>query len=450
MPPLLTRLASHFRDARDEWVERNEDARTGHRDRYGRKTQKWYEREYEIERRRRKREARRREKAMVEGKEERMEKDNARERGKNKGRKKDKVVALMSGALPYEGEQGGRERGGSKTGSSGDTTLVEGEAGAHGETPITTHDGGHEGNHTNGAPSPDISPMPSSRSISSIRAEVHARKARAKAGNAHEGPRGSEDGEAGSSDDEGPSDDDDEEEEEGKAAKAAKKNKQRQEEGEREAAASGLRGGGSWATEEEAEEKWYSLGEEEEGEYCEREEWDAEYGRPGEKEPEKGSEHEGKGKGKEVDMADSERIRPNASTTAKQAAAPEHEDDRGLDAERHDLEDQDRLNLGFNPPPAVDEALKRNHERNSEKTTQPDGKPESCKPRPYNAPATGPKAEHDATTAQPRGRPGERESRPYCLPEVRERLKVQRPEPPVESGTSIRKEHRRVAIHISR
>ncbi|KAL8838030.1 MAG: hypothetical protein Q9170_002311 [Blastenia crenularia] len=90
--PLLTAVATRFRDAFAEYVERIEDSKTGHRNKHGRKTQLWHEREYERERRARKRQARRREKDITSGK--LVEKAT------------EKIEAVMTGAMPKDG--GGR------------------------------------------------------------------------------------------------------------------------------------------------------------------------------------------------------------------------------------------------------------------------------------------------------------------------------------------------------
>ncbi|KAL8807016.1 MAG: hypothetical protein Q9182_000997 [Xanthomendoza sp. 2 TL-2023] len=66
----IIRIANRIRDSMDELIERAEDAETGRRDKNGRKTQKWFEHEYEMTRRRQKREERRKRKVVVEEEEE--------------------------------------------------------------------------------------------------------------------------------------------------------------------------------------------------------------------------------------------------------------------------------------------------------------------------------------------------------------------------------------------
>ncbi|KAL8993835.1 MAG: hypothetical protein Q9169_006044, partial [Polycauliona sp. 2 TL-2023] len=105
-PPLLiTRVVRRLRDGCDEFIERMEDMDNGYRDRSGKKTEKWLERDYEIERRRKKRDARRKEKQERKG-------------GKD-GEGGEPVEALMSGGMggpPHHGEHSRRgghsDRGG--------------------------------------------------------------------------------------------------------------------------------------------------------------------------------------------------------------------------------------------------------------------------------------------------------------------------------------------------
>lgn len=51
MPITLTRVAVRLRDSLDEFIERIEDGEAGRRDKYGRKTQLWYDHEYQRKRR---------------------------------------------------------------------------------------------------------------------------------------------------------------------------------------------------------------------------------------------------------------------------------------------------------------------------------------------------------------------------------------------------------------
>ncbi|KAL9029014.1 MAG: hypothetical protein Q9196_002692 [Gyalolechia fulgens] len=260
--PLLTRIAHRIKDAREEYTERIQDSQSGHRDKYGRKTHLWHEREYEGERRRRKREHKRKEKEMIEGK------------GK-------KIEAVMSGAMPKD---------------DGHVALVE-EAGEHGEMPIVQraegsgeHGVGHEGvvgsrrisrmstgyqSRRGGGSGPrDISPMPSEHSFSSIQAQVHNRRAteraRARAEGRHQRSIDSEDEEEDESD-EGSLDEEDE------GAEAVKNIQEPAVDGI--PLASGLRGGGGGGVaevnrEDLPEDECYSF---DEKEYNEREDFDGEY-----------------------------------------------------------------------------------------------------------------------------------------------------------------------------
>lgn len=279
MTPLLTAITRRLRAGRDEWIERVEDSKTGHRDKHGRRTRLWHEREYETERRRKKREARRREKEMIEGK-----KGKKEGTGKRKGKK---ALALMSGAIDKEeGNEGerGQGGGGGHEGSRGRSHASQGgigeEAVTNGAGPIVSASEGVEGRHDGGSQSRGFSPMPSEHSHSSIQAQVHSRvvekSSRSRARSEHGGAKDSEDEEAeGSSDDDSFSDDEDIA---AKAAKAAKNSDKLAGEGK----ASGLREGGDWDIAEldggeDDEEKWFSFGEEEMEAYNESEAFDVEY-----------------------------------------------------------------------------------------------------------------------------------------------------------------------------
>ncbi|KAL8908493.1 MAG: hypothetical protein Q9207_000799 [Kuettlingeria erythrocarpa] len=308
MTPLIIRLAHRVRLACDEWIERAEDAQTGHRDKYGRRTYLWHEREYEIGRRRKQRQARRQEKGRIEGKTE----GNDEKEGKGDRMKKEKktVEFVMSGAIDQEeGErsvvEGGEVEQGGERGREGDeraggeevrgrsTTGRRGsdgdeEAAVSGEGPIVAAAKGGEGAAAEEAAegtarSESISPLPSEHSASSIQAQVHSPKTEGKVSSSargrHDLPDDSEDEKAEDS-----SDDDDasDEEEDGatEAAKAAKKSEGPTDEG---GATSSLRGGGgAWITElddaDDDEEIWYSFGEEvEDKEYNGHEDFEAEY-----------------------------------------------------------------------------------------------------------------------------------------------------------------------------
>ncbi|KAL8943780.1 MAG: hypothetical protein Q9211_000863 [Gyalolechia sp. 1 TL-2023] len=260
--PLLTRIAHRIKDAREEYIERIQDSQSGHRDKYGRKTHLWHEREYERKRQRKKREHKRKEKEMIEGK------------GK-------KIEAVMSGAIPKD---------------DGHVALVE-EAGEHGEMPIVQraegsgeHGVGHEGvagsrrisrtstgyqSRSGGGSAPrDISPMPSEHSFSSIQAQVHnrraAERARARAEGRDQRPIDSEDEEEDESD-EWSLDEEDE------GAEAARNTQGPAVDGV--PPASRLRGGGGGGVaevnrEDLPEDECYSF---DEKEYNEREDFDGEY-----------------------------------------------------------------------------------------------------------------------------------------------------------------------------
>ncbi|KAL8717895.1 MAG: hypothetical protein Q9225_004905 [Loekoesia sp. 1 TL-2023] len=403
--PLLTRLAHRLKDACDEYIERIEDSQSGHRDKYGRKTQLWHEREYERERRRRKREARRKEKEMIEGK------------GK-------KIEAVMTGAMPHGG-------------SDGDVTLVE-EAGLHGDTEIVSREERVEDPaHGRGEGGRDISPMPSEHSISSIQAEVHNRRAgerataRAEAGN--EGPEDSEDEE------EEESDEDESSQEEDEAAEAAKASTAtREPAGEEPAAsasASGLRGGGGGevaGVDEEGsdEDEYFSLDEEE---YNEHEDFDDEYANTNEQPPSENGPATKLEKQKGVEGErqaprdlNEEQIRSDSSLAALECASEtKHEEHKDNDDD-HKSGGFHEEHTGLEPPEQAESASRPKYEAHGEKSKQPNDKPQDCEHWVHsNADKSG-QAE-GVMASQTNGKLPDRTPRPYALPRVQDTLRVVRP-----------------------
>ncbi|KAL8945789.1 MAG: hypothetical protein Q9222_007721 [Ikaeria aurantiellina] len=182
--PLLTRIFLRLRDTADEYLERSADHAAGRRDKMGRKTDAWYEHDFQRQRRakgrdekRKKREERRR----LKGKEEGMMTGGREE-------------APSEGTTAVEGGGGSRAGGGSHAGGGGS------HAGGGG-----SHAGG--GGHAGGSRMEAVSPMPSEHSYNSTGAQVHERKKDIAA-------KDSEDEDPVSSDDGSRSDD-----EEGKKAK---------------------------------------------------------------------------------------------------------------------------------------------------------------------------------------------------------------------------------------
>lgn len=458
MTALFTRLALHVRSACDEWVERIEDSQTGHRDRRGRKTQKWYEREYEIERRRKKRQAKRREKQKLEGNGGQKQEGKRKESGgggKEQSKTK-KVTAVMTGALgPIE------EGGAITTGSD----PVEGTVTAEG------HEGGSD-------PRDEYSPMPSEHSVSSTQAQVHSQRAyersrsKTKSGSVHGAPKDSEDEEASGSSDEESFPENKGDDKTAKAGKAAKKSEAPAGDG-KAGSSTGLRGGGVCGIaeldgEDDDEDKWYSSGEEE---YHEHEALDDEYATPG-KNPQMD--------GDTVDNQRGDGVKKHAgteaseSTLAQRAAEPANREsqevangDRRCDDEnkRHNGRDvstvamepaqpeyenarEDKRNpleskitgegyKGSLSPSVPDEATIRKLEPYVNGVEQAASKPPSRESRPYSESRGGTRTE-DHIAIQPDGKRFDREPRPYDLPEVCERLKVQRPQAPAKPGESLR------------
>ncbi|KAL9618328.1 MAG: hypothetical protein Q9204_008413, partial [Flavoplaca sp. TL-2023a] len=135
--PFITRVVRRLRDGCDEFIERMDDMEHGYRDKNGRKTKKGLERDYEIDRRRAKREALRKERKEKEG--------------------GPPVEALMSGGMADAPLPGGHQDFAQE--------LPAGAMPPHSRRP-----------HNSMASARDISPMPSEHSTSSIMAQVGAHR----------------------------------------------------------------------------------------------------------------------------------------------------------------------------------------------------------------------------------------------------------------------------------
>ncbi|KAL9589791.1 MAG: hypothetical protein Q9203_001401 [Teloschistes exilis] len=219
----LTRVARRFRDASEEWIEQVEDHEAGRRDKYGRKTQAWYEHDYERQRRIKKREMEMKEK------EERAKRKKEAEAGGTQLA----VSPMMTGLNPFIDTADAPSR------------QPEGAAAA---PPITgepmqptgsTHGAGPSGGwmSTNMSPMPSqISALSSQDRLQPLAAQQRA-KARARAQAEQSNPPLTKDSE----DEEEVSDltDSDDEDEVAKAARIANEPRT----GSAEGAASGLRGG---------------------------------------------------------------------------------------------------------------------------------------------------------------------------------------------------------------
>ncbi|KAL8987067.1 MAG: hypothetical protein Q9177_003694 [Variospora cf. flavescens] len=156
MAPFLTRLVQHLRDVCDDHIDRIEDSETGHRDRYGRKTHLYYQREYEERRRRAIGAARRRKKEMI------QRKQHGEQTDRSGGRKR---LAVMSGATNGEDSEEDENRGGH--GDNPKPDVLESTEG-------TTVEGEHErGQHGVAVASHLSPPPPSEHSLSSTRAHFH-------------------------------------------------------------------------------------------------------------------------------------------------------------------------------------------------------------------------------------------------------------------------------------
>lgn len=156
MAPFLTRLVQHLRDVCDDHIDRIEDSETGHRDRYGRKTHLYYQREYEERRRRAIGAARRRKKEMI------QRKQHGEQTDRSGGRKR---LAVMSGATNGQDSEEDENRGGH--GDNPKPDVLESTGGP-------TVDGEHErGQHGVAIASHLSPPPPSEHSLSSTRAHVH-------------------------------------------------------------------------------------------------------------------------------------------------------------------------------------------------------------------------------------------------------------------------------------
>ncbi|KAL8732223.1 MAG: hypothetical protein Q9181_004039 [Wetmoreana brouardii] len=259
MDHILTRVARRLKDACDEWIERVDDHEHGRRDKYGRRTQAWYEHDYQRQQRAKKRDARRKEK------EARAKRKKEAEGGGGK-----KVVdTMMTGAIPSDGAGSHRE-GRSRDGS--DTVVEQHATGIpKPEDEPVAQEALHEHRPEGDSASRDISPMPSEHSGLSMRGHAQPQRAeeraqaRARAEAERENPplfKDSEDEEPEASDDE-------DSDEEGEAAKAAKRVEEPAAAGQ-QGEASGLRGGG-FITELDDDESRDDL------EYDEHEDFDDEY-----------------------------------------------------------------------------------------------------------------------------------------------------------------------------
>ncbi|KAL8760980.1 MAG: hypothetical protein Q9184_002866 [Pyrenodesmia sp. 2 TL-2023] len=480
MTSLITRLAHRVRLACDEWIERVEDAQTGHRDHYGRKTHLWHEREYEIARRQKQRQARRKEKKGIEG--EKAEDEGNRGKGEKVKKGLEVGEVVMSGAIKKEnwgrsknGEEGGKpgeERAGSEEirgrshtshqGSDGDVTLIE-ERAVNREGPIVTTTEVAEGTATEvaeGTARPrSISPMPSEHSASSIQVHVRfrrgegrgERRGRSGAGNQHDAPSDSEEEEA-----DDPSDDDDAsnegEDEATKAAKAAKTPEGPPDDG---GATPGLRGGGGSGIaeledDEDDEERWYSFGEEEEG-YNGHEDFDDEYktdnaDQKDTKVLDHVAENDGPGLGTKAGpaanpdhgediklhtLSKDDRVpwkdhpKPGPSPAVHQTAEPKHGQDNGVSAKHNAGQVSNRE---YTETDSSEQATKQKLESCAEDIAQFSSHQGARPPHPAvlseNRSKTG-----NAVATEQRGKPGDRKSRPYGLAGVGEKTEVHRGEP---------------------
>ncbi|KAL8669355.1 MAG: hypothetical protein Q9168_006047 [Polycauliona sp. 1 TL-2023] len=274
--PLLTRVVRRLRDGCAEFVERMEDMEHGYRDKNGKKTEKGLERDYEIERQRKRRDARHKEKEERKG-----GKDG--EGGGGGGGGGAPVEAMMSGGLgrppPPHGEHSrrgshgdGRGRSHSRPDPAVPIPAVESfgqgpppaamgpdarprDSRGPGRGSVSALSQGDRGRQMHGSRGShrDISPMPSEHSGSSLMAQVGARPnggSAARARQAAPGPGTGSKHPVDSEDEERPGSDDgssSEDEGEDKAAKAAKAKATTTTGGDAPAAegsASGLRGGG--------------------------------------------------------------------------------------------------------------------------------------------------------------------------------------------------------------
>lgn len=150
--PFITRVVRRLRDGCDEFIERMDDMEHDYRDKNGRKTKKGLERDYEIDRRRAKREARRKERKEREG---------------------PPVEALMSGGIADAPHPGGHQ-----------DFAQEPPAGA-----MPPHS---RRSHNSMASAQDISPMPSEHSTSSTMAQVGAHRNGDRLRRGRQGGRGPE------------------------------------------------------------------------------------------------------------------------------------------------------------------------------------------------------------------------------------------------------------------
>ncbi|KAL9014229.1 MAG: hypothetical protein Q9173_001112 [Seirophora scorigena] len=391
MTSLLTRVAHHVRKVCDDYFEHIEDSETGHRDRYGRKTHQYYQREYEERRRRAIRAARRRKKEMVQRKQK-------GERTERSGDRK-KIMAMMRGAAngedPEEDDNEGGHRGNSDpTASEGGEGLMAEEDHARGRygVSVSNHD----------------SPPPSEIPLSSGRAHVH-RQSREKGA----GPGAS----AGSK--------------RGDDAAISVKDWAK---GSPAASPPNLRGGGSGIARLDG-------GEDGEEEYDEREDCDDEYGIPEEERV-------------RIDNTDSESITGYSMggprTAAQEASENEHEKDRGVDTKNPDCKEPDDGHKGsdVSTTSGATAARHKKQDRNfgnwlvSEQDIKDDltstlNVASSYVARdPIEEDYRDDQNVDDVQPSQPKQQLPDPRPRPYVLFGVRETLKVQQPKVSSKAGTS--------------
>ncbi|KAL9005714.1 MAG: hypothetical protein Q9188_001527 [Gyalolechia gomerana] len=422
--PLLTRITHRLKDAREEYTERIQDSKSGHRDKYGRKTHLWHEREYERERRRRKREHNRKEKGMADG-------------------ERKKIEAVMSGAIPKDdgdvalvevaGEYRGTPTIERNEGSGEHGVAHEGVAGSSRISRFST--GYQRESRSGGGSGPrDVSPMPSEHSISSVQAQVHRRRteerARARAEGRGEAPNDSEDEEEEKSD-EGSSDEEDE------AAKAAKQTREPAV-GGAPPSASGLRGGGGGGVAEpddgdSHEDEYYSFGEEE---YNEHEDFDDEYFEVGSQRtvrlPPSPNDEEGKDIHNEQEVHES----PGGEQTGPELTSTStfEEDDKN-----HQQPDLNRVSARPKSSTSAKDTSDSKPDEHDHENENFNETPQNCEVRPSSTPSNGeePKAN---IASQSSGKLPNRTPRPYTLANVHDTLKLIRPlEVSCESGERIQK-----------
>ncbi|KAI4119836.1 MAG: hypothetical protein LQ345_000303 [Seirophora villosa] len=411
MTSLLTRVAHHVRKVCDGYFEHIEDSETGHRDRYGRKTHQYYQREYEERRRRAIRAARRRKKEMIQRKQK-------GERTERSGERK-KIMAMMRGAAsgqdPEEDENEGGHRGNSDpTASEGGEGLMAEEDHARGRygVLVSNHD----------------SPPPSEISLSSGRAHVHRQSQEEGAG-----PRAS----AGS-----------------KKSNNAAISVKDEAKGSPAASPPNLRGGGSGFARLDG-------GEDVEEEYDEREDFDDEYSIPEEERV-------------RINNTDSESITgysmSGPRTAAQEASENEHEKDKGGDTKNLNCKEPDDGHKGSDVSTTSGATAARHKEQDrnfdnglvSEQDMK-DGLASTLNEassyvargpieEDYRSVGTVPRSHEpqlcsisrddqnvdDVQPSQPKQQLPDRRPRPYILFGVRETLTVQQPKASFKAGGCIR------------